>query len=310
MGVLIVAIIQFNSLSDQTEAITKALELISEASLLVADIVLFPEMWVNSYRFFDPADPDGHQRWKDSALHEDDEPLASIARKAKNRGIAVAIGYLRKTDGEPENSCVVFDQHGSVRLVYSKVHICNFEIERHCRAGNEFPVVDLDTKTDSVRIGTMICYDREIPESARVLSLKGAELILVPNACVIDDHRVAQIQTRAFENQVAIAMANFPEPRFNGQSLAVDAVFYDESGRSLDPIVARGGSDEEMVFAEFDMDSIRRYRNSAIWGPQYRRPDAYGVICKHAEYPEGGAFEPRINGNIRNPLVAGKEEVR
>ncbi len=117
MGVLIVAIIQFNSLSDQTKAITKALELISEASRRGADIVLFPEMWVNGYRFFDPADPDGHQRWRDSALHEDEEPLASIARIAKNRGIAVAIGYLRKTDGEPENSCVVFDQHGSVRLV-------------------------------------------------------------------------------------------------------------------------------------------------------------------------------------------------
>ena len=41
----------------------------------------------------------------------------------------------------------------------------------------------LDTAQDDVKIGAMICYDREFPESARILMLKGAEIILTPNAC-------------------------------------------------------------------------------------------------------------------------------
>lgn len=55
----------------------------------------------------------------------------------------------------------------------------------------------------------MICYDREFPESARVLMLKGAELILVPNACPIDPARFHQLAARAYENMTGVAMANY-----------------------------------------------------------------------------------------------------
>ena len=56
----------------------------------------------------------------------------------------------------------------------------------------------------------MICFDRAQPESARILMLKGAELILVPNACPMEINSLAQLRGRACENMLAIATCNYP----------------------------------------------------------------------------------------------------
>lgn len=61
---------------------------------------------------------------------------------------------------------------------------------------------------DGIKIGVMICYDREYLECARILMLKGAEIILVPNDCVSMRPRIQALSTRAYENMVGIAMAN------------------------------------------------------------------------------------------------------
>ena len=73
----------------------------------------------------------------------------------------------------------------------------------------------------------MICYDREFPESARILMLVGAELILVPNACNLEQNRLGQFKARAFENMVGLAMANYAAPRCNGHSMAVSPIAFD-----------------------------------------------------------------------------------
>ena len=78
--------------------------------------------------------------------------------------------------------------------------------------GDGFRVADLDTRAGTVRVGLMICYDREFPESARVLMLGGAELILTPNACGLDADRLGQFRARAYENMVGVAMANYATP--------------------------------------------------------------------------------------------------
>lgn len=72
-----------------------------------------------------------------------------------------------------------------------------------------------------VRVGAMICADREFPEPATQLMLNGAELIVVPNACDWDEVRSAGLLTRACENLIGVAMANYPQPLNNGNSRAV-----------------------------------------------------------------------------------------
>lgn len=78
-------------------------------------------------------------------------------------------------------------------MKYSKVHTCDFADERDVESGKEFKVCDFE----GIQLGIMICYDREFPESARILMLKGAEVILVPNDCGSMQPRIMALSTRA-----------------------------------------------------------------------------------------------------------------
>lgn len=61
------------------------------------------------------------------------------------------------------------------------MHTTDFDLEGACTPGDEFYVAALDTGRGTLEVGAMICFDREFPESARILMLKGAEVIPVPN---------------------------------------------------------------------------------------------------------------------------------
>lgn len=87
---------------------------------------------------------------------------------------------------------------------------------------------ELDMAKGKLKVGSMICYDREFPESARILMLKGAELVLVPNACPMEINRLSQLRGRAYENMLAIATCNYPAPHpdCNGHSTLFDGMVY------------------------------------------------------------------------------------
>jgi N-carbamoylputrescine amidase len=122
----------------------------------------------------------------------------------------------------------------------------------------------------------MICYDREFPESARILMLKGAEIILTPNACDMNANRLAQFRTRAYENMVGVAMANYAKPGF-GHSVAYDPIAFDANG-ARDTLLIEAGEREGIYLAEFDLDAIRDYRRRETWGNAFRRPHRYGAL--------------------------------
>jgi predicted amidohydrolase len=122
-----------------------------------------------------------------------------------------------------------------VVLNYSKRFICNFGEEEllkahpdrddvgrdfNCDPGDSFEVCRLACKGGEIGVGAMICADREFPEAAAELMIKGAEIIMVPNSCDWDKLRSSLRQARAFENLLAIAMANYPAPMANGHSQA------------------------------------------------------------------------------------------
>jgi predicted amidohydrolase len=163
-------------------------------------------------------------------------------------------------------------------MTYAKVHTCDWELEAACTPGDDFYVCTLNTAKGDVRIGAMICFDREFPESARILMLKGAELILTPNACTLEDHRIGQFRARAFENMVGVAMTNYAAPQNNGHSAAFDAVAFDENGDAKETLIMKAGESEEVYLAQFDMHKIRAYREKEVWGNAFRRPHCYHLL--------------------------------
>jgi len=99
---------------------------------------------------------------------------------------AIAITYLKRWAGAPRNTVSLIDRHGEIVMTYAKAHTCVFSVECALTPSDDFHVCTLDTAHGPVKAGAMICYDREFPESARILMLKGAEIILTPNACALE----------------------------------------------------------------------------------------------------------------------------
>jgi N-carbamoylputrescine amidase len=193
--------------------------------------------------------------------------------------MAIAITYLEAWPGAPRNSMSLIDRHGTIAMTYAKVHLCDFSaVEGSLTPGDGFFVCDLDTAGGSVKVGAMICYDREFPESARVLMLKGAEIILTPNACDLEANRLGQFRARAYENMVGVAMANYAAPHNgnNGHSAAFDPIAFANGPR--DTLVVEAGEVEGIYLAQFDMDQLRDYRRRETWGNAFRRPHLYGAI--------------------------------
>ena len=154
--------------------------------------------------------------------------------------------------------------------------------------GDGFYTAELDTACGPVRIGAMICYDREFPESARILMLKGAELILVPNACPMEINRIAQLRARAFENMVGIATCNYPagHPDCNGHSTAFDGIAYmDGVPGSRDTCILDAGEEEGIYLADFPLSLMREYRANEVHGNAYRRPEKYGLLLSTDKQP-------------------------
>lgn len=244
-----------------------------------ADIALFPEMWSIGMTFFDPASEDDRERWKELAITREDPFVHHFRGLARELNMAIALTYLEKWTGSPRNTASLIDRSGNIVLTYAKVHTCEFDVESALTPGDDFAVCSLDTEAGEIKIGFMICFDREFPESARVLMLRGAELILVPNACTLDEPRLSQFKTRSFENMVAVAMTNYAAPQQNGHSIAFDGVVYVvPDGEPRDTLIIEAGESESVFIATLDLDFLRSYRQRESWGNAYRRPRLYGQI--------------------------------
>lgn len=274
-----IALLQIAPCKNVDENLEKGIVCCKKAKEKGADIALFPEMWSNGYKIYDrPVD-----EWKKEAISIESDFIHTFRVLAKQLQMAIGITLLEEYENAPRNSLVLFDRHGEIQFVYAKVHTCDFDVERNLTAGEDFYVATLDTSCGKVKTGAMICYDREFPESARVLMLKGAELILVPNACPMEINRLSQLRGRAYENMLAIATCNYPKtvPDCNGNSSVFDGVAYlpDVIG-SRDTCILQAGEEEGIYIFELDLEQLRNYREREVHGNAYRHPKKYKLLTQ------------------------------
>ena len=113
--------------------------------------------------------------------------------------------------------------------------------------------------------------------------LKGAEVVLVPNACPMEINRLSQLRARAFENMLGIATCNYPfgQQDCNGHSSAFDGVAYlPELAGSRDTCILEAGEEEGMYVAQFNIDMLRKYRSEEVHGNAYRHPGKYHLLVE------------------------------
>lgn len=260
-----VALLQITPTGTLSGNMEKGLQYCRQAKELSADLALFPEMWSCGYQ-----------------IPEDNSTFLSEYKKlAKELNMAIGITFLESYEPFPRNTVCLIDRFGNEVYTYAKVHTCDFGDECRLTPGEEFYVAELNTAKGNVKVGSMICYDREFPESARILMLKGAELLLVPNACPMEINRISQLRARAYENMIGIATVNYPgmQPDCNGHSTAFDGIAYrPQDDGSRDTLIVEADESEGIFIADFPIDEMREYRGREVHGNAYRRPDKYKIL--------------------------------
>ena len=202
---------------------------IEEAAKQGADIAITPECVLHAYaertdNFF--------ERLLEVAEPVDGKNIQQVCKKAKELNIHVLIGFMERGAGNKiHNSAALISNEGKIIYVYRKVHCRPFEsIEQdgYFTPGEEFYAAELKFGDRRFKVGTMICFDREITESVRCLRALGSEIILCPLATdtyemskyvnIVDNEIVTRC--RAAENEVFIVVVNHAG-RQNGGSLLV-----------------------------------------------------------------------------------------
>ena len=245
-----------------------------EAAKNQARLVVFPECALTGYAF----------ESKEEAL-----PFAetipgpsteALAQECRTLGVWCVFGLLEQDGADLFNACALVGPHG-VAAGCRKIHLPFLGVDRFTTRGNRpFAVHDLG----DLRIGINICYDGSFPEAARVLTLLGADLVVLPTNWPTGAATTARylVPARALENHIYYAAVNRVGLergfRFIGQSRL--------AGCDGDLLVPMGSDAEEILYAEIDPQIARRKRIVKIPGKYEidrvgdRRPEMYGPLCQ------------------------------
>jgi predicted amidohydrolase len=237
-----------------------------------ADLVVFPECAATGYCFdsLDEAAPYA-------------EPLAgatarAVAQACRETGAHAVVGFIER-DGQKLYNAAMLVSPGGVVGSYRKAHLPFLGLDRYLTPGDrEFRVFDLPRG----RVGINICYDVSFPESARVLKLLGAQLVVLPTNWPPGAWRAPEfvMRGRALENHVFFAAANRVGVergwRFIGRSKILDC-----DGETL---AEAGGDGEEIIHARLDLSRADDNHIVNVAGAyeidrlKDRRPDLYAPI--------------------------------
>lgn len=256
----------------------RTLAALDEAAAKGAALAITPECVLHGYA---GKGEDYSERMHEVAEPADGETIRLFRKKAKEHQMSIVLGFAEEgAKGNIHNTAAYISHSGELVYLYRKVHCRTFESVRYegeFTPGEDFYVADLDFPGGSIKLGTMICFDREVPEATRSLRSLGAEFIACPLATSTVDMAQASTKVnneiitrcRAAENELFIAVVNHAG-RFNGGSFLVGP-----HGEVLHQM----GADAGVHVLDVPVGAIAtEYHNNPLgwmgWG--YRRPDVYG----------------------------------
>ncbi len=210
------------------------------------------------------------------------EKLSQVARRYKMYIIAPV---LSRYEGVIRNMALVIDKKGDLIGQYEKVHCTQGERNEGVVPGDEFKVFDLDFG----RIGIMICHDNSFPESARVLALKGAEIIFWPHVQGGWGEVAweAVLRSRAIDNGVFLVSSSYGVAddkswrpgmiQARTGIVSPDGLIISEMGRRIGAATARIDLDKPRIAHDFTRIGDYDFKNDMLAD---RRPEAYKKISE------------------------------
>lgn len=180
------------------------------------NLLVFPELFLSGYGL-------NRETMLSAARYIIEEKvLTHLQNVARQYSIALLICYPELVDEKIYNSATLINEHGDILLTYRKTHLWAEKERQLFAEGDQLsPVVEIR----GVRVGVVICYDLEMAETTRSLTLRGAQLILVPtaiaNSAANENITRLIVPTRAMENHIWLAYANLAPPKFIGMSRIV-----------------------------------------------------------------------------------------
>ena len=142
MSTLKIALLQIAPTGCLEGNLEKGIAACRQAKAMGADIALFPEMWSCGYNICEPP----VKEWQCKAIRLNNVFLAQYQALAAELDMAIAVTLLEAYEPKPRNTMMLFDRFGEQKMVYAKVHTCDFGAEKDLTAGDEFFVTDLDTE--------------------------------------------------------------------------------------------------------------------------------------------------------------------
>ncbi|MBQ9015921.1 MAG: carbon-nitrogen hydrolase family protein [Firmicutes bacterium] len=261
-----------SALGAKEQNISKMISMLEEAVTGGdTDLVIFPELAVTGYEC-------GELYQSLAEPFPDGDTAQILSEQAKKHGVHLIYGFVEQgmKDGRPVlyNSAALIDDQGRPLGCYRKSHLVDGEETRFFEKGTEYNVYE----TSIGRIGLMICWDMAYPEVARILALKGAEIIAAPAAWETEpnegDWEIVNT-ARSFDNVVYLASCNHVgtdrELSFFGRSRI--------SGPLGRPIAA-AADQEQIIRAAVDLDQLQPLREGYYVLLKDRNPSTYEEIVK------------------------------
>jgi len=283
-----VALVQQSYCEDRADMVADTTHQIEKASEDGAELVVLQELHQSEYfcqsedvKFFEYANS-----------YEDDIVYWSGVAK-RNSVVLVTSLFERRTAGLYHNTAVVFDSDGSIAGKYRKMHIPDDPgfYEKFYFTPGDIGFEPIDTSVG--RLGVLICWDQWYPEAARIMTLKGAEILIYPTAIGWFGSDGQSEKQRQLDSWVTIqrshAIANaIPLISCNRVGFEADSSGVMEGiefwGHSFicgaqGEILSQAHIDETIIYADIDHRRTKEVRD--IWPfLRDRRVDEYSCLLR------------------------------
>jgi predicted amidohydrolase len=256
-----------------------------------AELALFPELVVP-----------GHctpNTWEIAEAIPDGQSVQTLVSLARQHGLLLSVGLAEKERDIVYNTQVLVGPQGYIGK-QRKIHLSRDEV-LHYKGGKELPVFDLG----KCRAGIVICYDNMFPELARILALRGADILLMPHAARLkmwDDTAESEAAARrhsfeflkgyalrARENACFGVLADqagragyvdlYPRDHPNQPHHAGAALVFGPDGE----VIAHAQTEriqDEMVVITLNAAALARERSQPNYPLRTRRPELFGDLTR------------------------------